>query len=127
MTTAQLDHLKRIDAHLDKLLAIAANRTDGRWKHSANYLIGGWWVQDKLAEQREGYVADFCKEEDAAYIASCAGNAEAGWKATRAFIKVWTTLRDSLVVGVHPIELWDMCNSQLEVICECFPLELLDA
>jgi hypothetical protein len=83
MTHAQLEHLRRIDAHLASLLAIAEKRTPGEWEVDQSTT----WDQARGIHpqivQRNAYLTT----EDAAFIASCAGNAEAGWKATRAVIK----------------------------------------
>ena len=83
MTPAQLDHLRRIDAHLANLLSTAEKRTPGE------YIKRGTYVGSK--DSHRG-VADCCyygyaeNEDNAAFIASCAGNAEAGWRATRSAI-----------------------------------------
>ena len=59
MTTAQLDHLRAIVAHLDRLLAIAAKRTPGEW-------AGDWnRIRDSQCAAR---------------------NAEAGWRSTKGAI-----------------------------------------
>ena len=83
MTPSQLEHLKLIDAHLARLLDIAAKRTPG------DYVKLDTYVGSK--DNHHG-IADFCycgeaeNEDNASYFASCAGNAEAGWRATRAAI-----------------------------------------
>ena len=88
MTPAQLDHLRKIDAHLERLLALASKRTPGRWIVGAGrYLVG---LDSDTVE-----IAEFSKDDDweleqrsnMKFIASCAGNAEAGWRATRAAIE----------------------------------------
>ena len=78
MTPAQLDHLRAIDAHLAKLLDIAAKRTPGEW------INGGRYDLDYVHNRDEAFCT--MNTHNAAFIASCAGNAEAGWKATRAAI-----------------------------------------
>lgn len=70
MTPAQLDHLRRIDAHLAKLLSLAEKRTPGEWR-CVNSPLGGSSQQD---------------EYDEMFVEACAGNAEAGWRAVRAAI-----------------------------------------
>lgn len=72
MTTAQLDHLRKIDAHLERLLEIAAKRTPGRWEHGSECV---WAGNEKFA--------DFDGDEDPAFIAACSNNAEAGWESVR--------------------------------------------
>ena len=57
-------------AWIDSQLAICNAATDGPWKDSENYLIGGWWVQDNVAKEHEGSIADCCRKEDAAFIAA---------------------------------------------------------
>jgi hypothetical protein len=80
MTPAQLEHLKLIDTHLERLLAIAEKRTPGEWKEGN----GAVWHDCNNESQNE--VCEFVSPQNAAFIASCAGNAEAGWRATRAAI-----------------------------------------
>ena len=93
MTPAQLDHLRRIDAHLANLLAIAEKRTPGEWESRTG---GGRGIVEHfvMREQDDVAICADCLDpetsrpsvDNAAFIASCAGNAEAGWKATRAAI-----------------------------------------
>lgn len=82
MIPAQLDHLRRIDAHLANLLATAEKRTPGSWEVDQSTT----WDQARGIHpqivQRNAYLT----AEDAAFIAAAAGNAEAGWRATRAAI-----------------------------------------
>lgn len=87
MTPSQLEHLKRIDAHLERLLEIASKRTPGEWIIGAGrYLVG---LDSDTVE-----IAEFSKDDDweieqrsnMKFIAAAAGNAEAGWRATRAAI-----------------------------------------
>jgi hypothetical protein len=89
MTPSQLEHLKLIDAHLERLLAIAEKRTPGEWKNTK----GKHGTIIRRAVNTVGEPQDVCRvwncsrqEGNAAYIASCAGNAEAGWVATRSMI-----------------------------------------
>ena len=83
MTPSQLEHLKLIDAHVERLLAIAEKRIPG------DYVKLDTYVGSK--DNHHG-IADFCycgeaeNEDNASYFASCAGNAEAGWMATRSMI-----------------------------------------
>ena len=110
MTTEQLDHLRRIDAHLANLLAIAEKRTPGEWRAeiypslSTAYDKGEFEWAGRVSAAFPGAVGSVwlgigdmgftglpgsfeVSADNAACIASCAGNAEAGWKATRAVIK----------------------------------------
>lgn len=79
--------LLKIKAHLEKLLADAKLRTAGKWRHD-----GPWFPQPPHGDgihsfygvgTPEKLVIQRCyTETDARYIASCAGNAEAGWRST---------------------------------------------
>lgn len=117
MTTAQLSHLRAIDAHLAKLLAIAAKRTPGEWKQDYIYVD----TSDK---------ADLIKAEgsvgNAAFIASCAGNAEAGWKATRAAIaSLLLVSRYDLDAMLLVKSFGNLADETLQRILAAFPLESL--
>jgi|APGre2960657404_1045060.scaffolds.fasta_scaffold165533_2 hypothetical protein len=97
MTHTQLEHLRLIDAHLERLLELAAKRTPGEWTVNKDR---NW---ETYSVEADDTVCDFFylseethhrhpfqegnEENNAAYIASCAGNAEAGWRATRAVIE----------------------------------------
>lgn len=95
MTLEQLDHLKLIDSHLDTLLALAAKRTPGEWTHElSNDSI--WNKHDYFSQiahtesnaDRYSMIQDADqRRKNAAFIAACAGRAEAGWRATKAAIK----------------------------------------
>lgn len=109
MTPAQLDHLRRIDAHLTNLLSTAEKRTPGEWQRAtdAHYAPGTLCVVGHPDHGQVGHVGNciarvappecttFVDHANAAYIAACAGNAEAGWKATRAAIANWLSLYNS--------------------------------
>jgi hypothetical protein len=86
------EHLNRIKSKCQELLAIAENRTAGKWiTDSARGVMSevtGWMpicypFGDKETELK-----------DATFIASCAGAAEAGWRATIAAIDELTALND---------------------------------
>lgn len=123
MTTTQLSRLRAIDAHLAKLLDIAAKRTPGEWEslgieHSnclrlfaGNNYLGA--IGNSDAERA-------AIQDDAAFIASCAGNAEAGWKATRAAIAQYELAKgDGEWLGyLQPV---------MESILAAFPLESLNS
>jgi hypothetical protein len=118
MTPAQLEHLKLIDAHLERLLAIAEKRTPG------DYVKLDTYVDSK--DNHHG-IADFCycgeaeNEDNASYFASCAGNAEAGWKATRAAIALLFAMCD----GAHSINTVIAAQKMGKSILAAFPLESL--
>ena len=112
MTPSQLEHLKLIDTHLERLLAIAEKRTPGEWKQDYIYVD----TSDK---------ADLIKAEgnvgNAAFIASCAGNAEAGWRATRVAIALLFAMCD----GAHSINTVMAAEEMGKSILAAFPLELI--
>lgn len=128
MTPAQLDHLRAIDEHLTALLAIAEKRTPGRWKaidgiktpvncgekHIAmvNYYKSGSKSVDVYGDEHEA---------NAAFIASCAGNAEAGWKYALKNLRTWQRAHDEAISK----ELKSLAAKQLESILAAWPLELL--
>ena len=105
MTPAQLEHLKRIDAHLTNLLAIAEKRTPGEWRRPG-------WLPDSM------YLGS---SPDSAFIASCAGNAEAGWKYALKNLRTWQRAHDEAISK----ELKSLAAKQLESILAAWPLELL--
>ena len=83
------EKLKRIKARCQELLALAEKRTPGAWTVSefsatlvdtkkGGHGIAGTRAENEVTEQDE--------EHNAAYIAACAGAAEAGWRATIAAI-----------------------------------------
>lgn len=117
MTPTQLEHLKLIDAHLERLLELAEKRTPGEWVKDYDNDTGKnddsfweWWEAGPA--RCEGVKG----EEDAAFIASCAGNAEAGWRATRAAIA-------HIVSGGHGHDNGE--DLLAKSILGAFPLELI--
>jgi hypothetical protein len=137
MTSAQLEHLKRIDAHLEKLLAQAEKRTPGRWYRGKNRYVG----VDELWIVEAWETNDLKGKPNATFIASCAGNAEAGWKAIRAAItrilgcphcggtgmtKGWVpTYSDPDNASMAP-EAEPCCEEAADILA-AFPLELIEA
>lgn len=90
MTTT--DHLSRIRAKCVELLEIASKRTQGKWE-THNHPDG-----DPIGVGG----SDFCgsplvcylnASSNSNFVASCAGSAEAGWKATIAAIDLVTCFR----------------------------------
>lgn len=83
------EKLNKIRAKCVELLAIAEKRTSEKWETD---------IQAKcpsvFTESGE-FIALYCKPNDSTYIASCAGAAEAGWKATIAAIDSLIKERDS--------------------------------
>lgn len=88
MTTQE--KLQRIKSRCQELLAIAEKRTQGKWK-ARNFSV--------LLEESE-YLSVLNNwtfaSEDASFIASCAGSAEAGWRATIAAINDWQSLYEDM-------------------------------
>jgi len=82
----QEEHLNRIVAKCRELLAGAEKRTPGKWTFGVRYVFAPATC-DEVAKcpfteqgKRDSWMTD------AAFIASCAGPAEAGWRATIAAI-----------------------------------------
>jgi hypothetical protein len=90
MTTAQLDHLRKIDAHLAHLLEIAAKRTPGRWQQEDIITNEVWSDADFICDCMDN------SDANAAYIAACAGKAEAGWESTRILIAELLSLHERM-------------------------------
>jgi hypothetical protein len=135
MTPAQLDHLKRLDAHLDALLALAAKRTPGEWKTKDDLCAKSGYHFVGMASSPLGTVVTGI-EADAAFIAACAGRAEAGWRATKAAIADWLTLYNSTEgyadgapdASTHDRlcnEVSSICRINLGHILAAWPIELL--
>lgn len=84
MTTQE--HLQKIKAKCKELLAIAKKRTPGKWKNtkpnSGRFQISGVQGKQVCAMRNHNEQTD----ADATFISSCAGPAEAGWRATIAAI-----------------------------------------
>ena len=87
MTTQE--HLNRIKAKCEELLAIAAKRTPGKWKNSDNEVV------HLFRGHPENHLLATKEDNDAAFISACAGPAEAGWRATSSIcnelIRILTT------------------------------------
>lgn len=111
------DHLRAIEAHLDRLLAIAAKRTPGEWDASGS-------KNEVIASNEYGFLAkeEVCCSpkrnqfwpENSTFIALCANNAEAGWRSTKALI------------GIIIQDTWAQNADELtETILKQWPLETL--
>ena len=98
MTPTQLEHIKRIDAHLTALLELAAKRTPGEWtinkdRNWENYSVEAddtvcdFFYMSEETHHRHPF-QEGSEENNAAFIASCAGNAEAGWCGAKAAISI---------------------------------------
>ena len=114
-----MTHLNRIRARCVELLEIAKKRTPGEWNgvesegdYFGDTLIG-------LGATYEGW------QDDVAFVTSCAGAAEAGWRATIAAIddSVWQPAPEGCC---HPDNPWGVENTALiQQIIASWPLELL--
>lgn len=137
MTTAQLDHLRAIEAHLDRLLAIAAKRTPGEWDASGS---GG----EVIGNNEYGFLAkeEVCCSpgrgqfwpENSSYIVACSNNAERAWRSTKAAIADWLSLYNSTegyadgAPSAHDKlcnEVASICRINLRHILAEWPLETL--
>lgn len=122
MTPTQLDHLKLIDAHLERLIGIASKRTPGEWELTYEGGNGGASFPRIIDPGDFAASAAEVSIDDAFFIAACAGNAEAGWRATRAAIAC-------LLVICDPASGADYTNYGDEVflheILAAFPFETL--
>ena len=89
MTTAE--HLDRIKARCLSNLALADKRTPGKWTASnAEPNASGYPPANASVEAHgdmRGQVCGQAWNNDAAYIAACAGATEAGWRSTIAAIE----------------------------------------
>jgi hypothetical protein len=97
-------HLQAIKDKCQELLAIAEKRTAGNWIHATDLgqvgsiecgieVIAMTQEHVSLAGNRRGQVER--RNHNAAFIASCAGAAEAGWRATIAAIDCYLFHRKS--------------------------------
>jgi hypothetical protein len=111
MTPEQLDHLRAIDAHLNALLDLAAKRTPGEWVAGTETV----WAKDEEDER----ICNDCGGWDPDFIAACAGNAEAGWRATKAAIEDWLIVYNNFNEGRA------LATCALENILAAWPRELL--
>jgi hypothetical protein len=118
----QQEHLQRIRQRCVELLEIAEKRTAGVWKHNhgRRMLISVDSLhEDAVLHGDEFEICDY----DASFIASCAGAAEAGWKATIATIDGLDQLRRHY--GPINIMLMAFMDEQEEAIIAAWPEELL--
>ena len=108
-------------ATLRALVAAGEKATPGEWE--ADQAVT--WDQscgiNPQIVQRNAYLTP----DDATFIASCAGNAEAGWRATRAAIA--TALNcESWDYMIKAMYIRQDAEAILESILAAFPLEILN-
>jgi hypothetical protein len=84
MTTTE--HLQLIKAECERLLAIAEKRTQGEWYARPRSGPGAITAEVCYGSIDECITDGTYEIDDSAYIAACAGRAEAGWRATIAAI-----------------------------------------
>ena len=129
MTPSQLEHLKRIDAHLERLLDIASKRTPGEWKFTYEGIYNrGASFPDIIDPGDFAASAAEVSIDDAFFIAACAGNAGSGWRATRVAIAGLLTIAQYQLDGVIVADesfLGRTARHTLESILAAFPLETL--
>ena len=80
-------HLERIKQKCKELLAIAENRAKGKWNTGSEAIIASKEkIADIVCERTYMHASAELWYGNAAFIASCAENSEAGWRATIAAI-----------------------------------------
>jgi len=113
------EHLEKIKAKCQELLATAEKRTEGIWRHNEinDVRITALAMhQNPVLSGNDIELTCF----DGDFIASCAGPAEAGWRATIAAIDV---LQKSWLEGsIH----YGTGRKALETIVTAWPEELLN-
>lgn len=124
MTPAQLDHLSRLKHHLKTLLANAEKRALGDWEYdddSDDLDSDGGWI---YAPDRPLLSKGDASHADMAFIASCAGNAEAGWKSTLGVIDVALDC-ESWDGMTHEMYIRPDAERTLKTILAAWPIEKL--
>lgn len=114
----QTEHLQLIRARCVELLEIAEKRTAGLWD------AGGKWDKDYVDVGDEAFCT--MHRSNATFIASCAGAAEAGWRATIAAVDAFFKM-DGVTYG------WDgdceatcIADIMADSITSAWPIELLN-
>jgi len=117
----KIEHLQRIRAKCVELLEIAGKRTPGKWKaggkYDRDYVSAGVW-DDEV----------FCTGHryNAAFIAACAGRAEAGWRNTIDEIdELMPHVIASESKAIPPTVMQAHANRRSEKIKAAWPEELL--
>jgi len=134
MTPAQLENLRLLKAHLESLLEDAKHRTPGEWIHElSNDSV--WNEHDYFSQiahtesnqDRYAMIQDADqRRKNATFIASCAGNAEAGWQSTLTAISGLSEMARMIDSSVPEYE---GCGrdavAHLEKILAAWPIETL--
>ena len=133
------EHLSRIAAKCRELLAIAEKRTQGEWNPYQNKWDESWSVSGSdpvayfsyLREEDHSTIPVENDENNAQFIANCAGPSEAGWRATISAIKSLTTIASYAEGGTTVDSTFDEPRAALEArfalqqIIAAWPEELL--
>lgn len=114
MTTEE--HLNRIKAKCQELLALAEKRTPGKWIAASESVWGKVEADERICDMAGGWDPDF--------IAACAGPAEAGWRATIAAIEMILS-EPSVPDGYSQPCVDDYMNNLATSIIAAWPEELL--
>lgn len=122
MTPEQIQKLHRIKARCEELLAIADKRTPGEWELETEQ-SGGIFAKNAKPVPNHVllYEGAYLDNEDAIFIASCAGPAESGWRSTIAAINALGRGTSSL----WPPEVQNYCSLVLKDILAAWPDEIL--
>lgn len=113
----QTEHLKLIRARCVELLEIAEKRTPGEW------YVNQYHIGILARHNRSSQVAKADFSYDAAFIASCAGPAEAGWRSTITMIDSVFQMRKHVK---HVREVMMAASLIEDDILAAWPLELLN-
>lgn len=120
------EHLDKILAKLDSLIADAKLRTPGRWIQELEdvWLYEGDEMGARcISDCHSRHTRDSKQAKaNATFIASCAGNAEAGWVATRAAILYF---RNEARIAVELCDDSDVAFEMLDSIIAAWPEEIL--
>ena len=112
------EKLNAIAAKCRALLALAEKRTQGKWIHdkssetigdvTTENLDGIAQAQERISEAGKGRAAqNIMRDKNAAYIAACAGAAEAGWRTTLAAITALDDMGEADVLGANIVAAWE--------------------
>jgi hypothetical protein len=123
MTTTE--HLQKIKAKCEALLALAEKRTPGRWNSIYCNVHCARNIDASTAScfPVDGIIFDDEAEDNATFIAACAGTAEAGWKSTISAIDSAIEML-SLFSNPHAYS-HRLASNMAEAIIAAWPEELL--
>jgi hypothetical protein len=109
----QQEHLKRIRARCVELLSLAEKRTQGRWNGYTRQTDGDL-PAGTLFVVDENMTMAVCAvspppvtkgdQNNAAFITSCAGSAEAGWKATITAIDLMFAMHGLAEIDIYALD-----------------------